>query len=85
MQILWAFRCNPGCMGEQKNCIRNFSTSPLRSGSSGPRPGNCRGAELPRPLTCIYAKSFLGPLAQKACYQKHACACVYLGMAIPQL
>ncbi|MDR1179820.1 MAG: hypothetical protein LBK44_04885 [Spirochaetales bacterium] len=31
MQILWAFRYNPGCMGEQKNCVCNLSTSPLRA------------------------------------------------------
>jgi hypothetical protein len=24
------FRYNPGCMGEQKNCVCNFSTSPWR-------------------------------------------------------
>ncbi|MDR1179112.1 MAG: hypothetical protein LBK44_01295 [Spirochaetales bacterium] len=30
MQILWAFRCNPGCMGEQRICVSKFATSPLR-------------------------------------------------------
>jgi hypothetical protein len=32
--------------------------------------------ELHRPLTCVYARGFLGPLVRNTCYQKHASACV---------
>ncbi|MDR1180071.1 MAG: hypothetical protein LBK44_06165, partial [Spirochaetales bacterium] len=45
MRFLWAFRCNP--LHEQKNCIRNFSTSPLRSGSSRQGPAIAGARELP--------------------------------------
>jgi hypothetical protein len=36
MRFLWAFRYNPGCMGEQRICECKFATSPLRSGGSEP-------------------------------------------------
>ncbi|MDR1179448.1 MAG: hypothetical protein LBK44_02990 [Spirochaetales bacterium] len=30
MRFLWAFRSNPGCMGEQRICECKFVTSPSR-------------------------------------------------------
>ncbi|MDR1179468.1 MAG: hypothetical protein LBK44_03090 [Spirochaetales bacterium] len=30
MRFLWAFRCNPGRMGEQRICDSKFVTSPSR-------------------------------------------------------
>jgi hypothetical protein len=36
--------------------------------------------DFARPLTYIYATGFLGPLARKPCYYKHAFACGCRGM-----